>query len=59
MRLRGKYAGPEILGRIGPEQDLLIGSEGALPVPAATIYNWLNGPSQDCPTDLHIALRDI
>jgi protein-L-isoaspartate(D-aspartate) O-methyltransferase len=59
MRLRGAYAGPERLERIGSEQDLLIGSEGALPVSTATIYNWLTGPSQDCSTDLHIALRDI
>jgi len=59
MRLRGEYAGPEILGPLGPKQGFLIGSEEALPVPADTIYGWLHGPSQDYDTEMHIALREL
>lgn len=59
MRLRGAYAGPEMLERLGPEQDILLGSETALPVAPGTLFNWLHGPSQDHATGIRIALRDI
>ncbi|ETX04822.1 methyltransferase domain-containing protein [Candidatus Entotheonella palauensis] len=59
MRLRGEFAGPEMLGPLGPERGLLIGSEEALPVPNDTLYNWLSGPSQDDPAGMHMALRDL
>jgi protein-L-isoaspartate(D-aspartate) O-methyltransferase len=59
MRLRGEYAGPESVERVGPRQDLLIRSEGALSVPRDTIYSWLHGPSRDYPAEMQMTLRDI
>ncbi len=59
LRLRGAYAGPETLVRCGPQQELLIGSDAALPVSTETLYDWLYGPSQDHATEMQIALREI
>lgn len=59
MRLRGAYAGPEVVGRLGPDQGLLITSDEGLPVTMDALYCWLGGPSQDCATDIRIALREM
>ena len=59
MRLRGAYAGPERLERLGAEPGLMIGSEAALPVSEATIVDWLQGPSRDHATGLRITLPDV
>ncbi len=59
MRLRGTYAGQDILERLGPEQQFLLGSDTALPVSTDTIYEWLRGTSQDHRTQVHIELREL
>lgn len=59
MRLRGTYAGPETLGRLGSQPELLVGSDEALPVPTDTLANWLSGPSQEQATEMSITLREL
>ena len=59
MRLRGAYAGPERLERLGSKTALLIGSEAVLPVSDTTIVDWLQGPSRDHATGLRITLPEI
>lgn len=59
MRLRGEFAGPEAWHQLGPEPGLMIWREQVFPVPLDTIYDWLQGPSQDHPTEMRIALREL
>ncbi len=59
MRLRGAYAGPEVLGRLGAEPGLLMGSDAALPVADETLRDWLHGPSQTRDTGMQLALREL
>ncbi len=59
MRLRGAFAGPEMLGRLGTKPGLLVGCDDGLPVSTETLYDWLHGPSQDHATELHMALREL
>ena len=58
MRMRGAFAGPESIHRLGPERGVLLGLAEQRPIDADGLYAALAQPGVDVPSGVRVTLND-